>query len=275
MRYKKTDGKKVNIQIGMEEMLTSAGLSEKESRVYLAALELGESSVQNIATKSGINRPTAYFILGELSKKGLASHRELGKKTLYSAESPENLKKLLETQKQRLAQDEERIGTVIPQLAALFRMSKNRPVIRIYEGLEGQKTMRTSASTDPDMEIFSFTALDELKDAFPNYGEVHEKPREERGTKSNVIYTHRDGRVQENENNPLRISRYIPRDRFPFTGSITVHPKAGKVYISIYKKNLLAAVIESKDVADMLMAIWRLAWDAAEKYNVTKGENGN
>ena len=54
-----------------------------------------------------------------------------------------------------------------------------------------------------------------------------------------------------------------------------MHPKAGKVYISIYKKNLLAAVIESKDVADMLMAIWRLAWDAAEKYNVTKGENGN
>ncbi len=251
----------------MEETLINAGLSEKEAKVYLGSLELGETSVQNIAIKAGVNRPTTYFILGELAKKGLVSHRERDKKTLYSAESPENLKKLLESQKQRLIENEDSISSAIPQLSALFRTAKNRPVVRIYEGIEGQATMRSGAAADNEAEIFSFTALDELYDAFPHYSETHEKERQASGTKTSVIYTHRDGPFKDADTDKLRTRRYVPRDRFPFTGSLTIHPKAGKVYISIYKKHLLAAVIESSDVADMLMAIWRLAWDGAEKYN--------
>jgi len=250
----------------MEESLLKAGLSEKEARAYLAALELGESSVQKIAKKADINRPTAYFVLDELCKKALASKREVNNKTLYAAESPENIQKLLDNQKRQLKNNEEELVTVIPQLAALFRSSKNRPVVRMYEGLEGQTAMRTIASSDNEAEIFSFTALDELLDAFPHYKERNETERVSQGTKTNVIYTHRDGKEVDNSGD-LRTGRYIPRDKFPFTGSITIHPKSGKVYISIYKKNLLAVIIESPDVANMLLAIWKLAWEAAEKYN--------
>ena len=51
--------------------LQQIGLTEKEAKVYLAALELGEKAVQVIAQKAGVNRATTYFILESLIEKGL------------------------------------------------------------------------------------------------------------------------------------------------------------------------------------------------------------
>lgn len=38
-----------------EKELISFGLSEKEAKVYLAALELGAETAQNLSKKAGIN----------------------------------------------------------------------------------------------------------------------------------------------------------------------------------------------------------------------------
>ena len=42
----------------LDKELQKIGLSEKEAKVYLAALELGQASVQNIARKAEVNRAT-------------------------------------------------------------------------------------------------------------------------------------------------------------------------------------------------------------------------
>lgn len=42
----------------LENKLKELGLADKEARVYLASLELGSDTVQNIAKKSGVNRAT-------------------------------------------------------------------------------------------------------------------------------------------------------------------------------------------------------------------------
>ena len=51
--------------------LQDAGLSETEAKIYLAALELGQTSVSRIARKSGIKRTTIYLSLENLMEKGL------------------------------------------------------------------------------------------------------------------------------------------------------------------------------------------------------------
>ncbi|TSC54446.1 MAG: hypothetical protein LiPW31_110, partial [Microgenomates group bacterium LiPW_31] len=42
----------------IELELRKLGLTEKEVGVYLAGLELGPGSIQNIAQKTGLSRPT-------------------------------------------------------------------------------------------------------------------------------------------------------------------------------------------------------------------------
>ena len=51
--------------------LEAFGLTEKESRVYLALLELGEAGIGEIAKKSAIKRTTLYDVVENLKKSGL------------------------------------------------------------------------------------------------------------------------------------------------------------------------------------------------------------
>ena len=50
----------------MEEKLEQIGLDPKEAKVYLAMLELGETTVARIAQKSKIKRTTAYDLVDSL-----------------------------------------------------------------------------------------------------------------------------------------------------------------------------------------------------------------
>ena len=51
--------------------LKQIGLSEKQAGIYLAALELGETTVKEIAKKAEIKRTTIYDLLDEMIESGL------------------------------------------------------------------------------------------------------------------------------------------------------------------------------------------------------------
>ncbi|MBI3251348.1 MAG: TrmB family transcriptional regulator, partial [Candidatus Andersenbacteria bacterium] len=61
------------------QALKHLGLKDKEAAVYLAALQLGPSPVQNIARRANVVRATTYVILEDLQKKGLVTHYKEGK----------------------------------------------------------------------------------------------------------------------------------------------------------------------------------------------------
>ena len=50
------------------QQLKQLGLEEKQAKIYLASLELGPDTAQNIAYKASLKRPTTYVILEELIK---------------------------------------------------------------------------------------------------------------------------------------------------------------------------------------------------------------
>ena len=87
------DGKKIESlykqnkyrQHRMDELkkeLEHLGLSDKEARVYLAALEMGPSPVQDISHKAHVNRATTYVMIESLAARGLMSTFQKGKKRI-------------------------------------------------------------------------------------------------------------------------------------------------------------------------------------------------
>lgn len=116
----------------ISELLTSAGLNQREATVYLALLELGEGSVQEIAKKAVLQRPNCYSLLEDLAQKGLVSQQtKLGARR-YIAEDPKKLKSLLE----------EKIHTLddlLPNLRSLYAQGPDKPRARFYEGKESIK----------------------------------------------------------------------------------------------------------------------------------------
>jgi len=108
--------------------LRKLGLKEKEVAVYLAALELGFDSVQNIAKKAGLSRPTVYEIIKALTSKGLM--REIkrqgtvqGERSYFAAESPDALLGLLRTQKREVEEREREFVRIISALRAKYNLA--------------------------------------------------------------------------------------------------------------------------------------------------------
>ena len=83
----------------LKTLLQKIGLSEKDSEVYLACLELGTQPASVIARKAGLKRPTTYLILEELLKKGLVSEYTGSNVKFFTAVSPDYLLNYIEKQR--------------------------------------------------------------------------------------------------------------------------------------------------------------------------------
>ncbi|MDD2697077.1 MAG: helix-turn-helix domain-containing protein [Candidatus Pacebacteria bacterium] len=128
----------------IELELRKLGLTEKEVRIYLAGLELGPNSVQNIAKTAKLARPTAYEIIKKLEEKKLFVETRQKGKRLFSAQSPENILGILRTQEREIEEKQREFIRIIAALEA--RYSKEKEGIRVFKGKESFKTLAETIS---------------------------------------------------------------------------------------------------------------------------------
>ena len=253
----------------MINLLEKLGLSEKEAKVYLASLELGAETVQNIARKAQVNRATTYVILESLAKKGLATTFDKGKKTFFTAESPEQLDLLLRKVEEDAALKRAELEKSLPELKAIFNLAGNKPKIKFYEGKTGIMSMQDDffRNAKENTDIYIFSALDNITETFPSIEKKQASDRVSRKINANIIYTNASGPIEDSTNKKeMRIARYIPKDKFPFSSSISIIPNQ-KIKITKYDNNFIGIMINNKEIANTFKAIFDLAWEAAEKYN--------
>jgi len=134
----------------IELELRKLGLTEKEVKVYLAGLELGPSSVQNIAKIAELARPTAYEIIKKLEKKRLFVEAKQKGKKVFIAQSPETILGILRTQKREIEEKEREFIRIIAALEARYSKEEG---IRVFKGKEGLKGLE---------EIISFSSVPEI-----------------------------------------------------------------------------------------------------------------
>src|SRR3989344_2363716 len=245
----------------LEKELQNLGLSEKESKVYMAVLDSGPETAQNIAKKADINRPTAYLQIESLKSKGLMSECQRGKKTFYSAESPNRLLNMLSMIEKDLDLKKTEMNRILPQLNDIFAGAGDRPKVRFFEGLAGAKAMQEDFLTAGDKKIEAFTNLDKLLEIFPKHETDYTKRRVAAGIETMVLYTRKDGPIQSaNDPSKLRSTKHISSDTFPITADISIFDN--KVAIATYKAKPVGVVIEDKDIAATMKAIFYLIWNS-------------
>lgn len=124
-----------------KNILRNLDLSRKAVEIFLAALELGPSTIQKIAQKAGLPRSSCYLLVEELKNKGLMSQTKTGKKTILTPASPEHLLEQLKEKKQAAETSIKQAQVLLPQLLAIYNQQPQKPNVRFYEGLEGIKTI--------------------------------------------------------------------------------------------------------------------------------------
>ena len=110
-------------------VLEGLGYTRDEAEAYLAALELGESHVSDIAKR--LRRPlsSVQAVMEKLHKDGLVNFYVLKRYKYWAAESPERLVT-------RLRERIDSVQAVIPQLKDLQRRHAEKPRVRIFEGVD-------------------------------------------------------------------------------------------------------------------------------------------
>ena len=130
--------------INLAKKLESVGLTEKQAKVYVAALFLGPSAVQRIGEQAEVNRATTYVILAELAEMGLVSETNEGKKTLFVAEPPEAIERYLNGFEKEISIRKEELKKSLKGLKDISRAEASEaPVVRFFKGPEA-----TSAVSD-------------------------------------------------------------------------------------------------------------------------------
>ena len=240
----------------LKNILIDLGMSETEARVYMAMVELGSASVQNVAKRAGISRTAAYDIIGALHEKGIVSTFQKGKKTLFSAEDPSKVKAYFETHLQNMKGQLDDLKRLIPELRIL--QAEDRPVVRFFTGNDGiRAAFRDVEELRPPelLEVSNAVIVYERMD-IKLVHELRELPYFKKMRLRNI--STEDGRGFKGKPKQNAILRYLPKKLSGFEGNLWIY-KNRISFVNIVGEPEVV-IIESQVFADILRAMFEAAW---------------
>ena len=245
----------------MLKELQDIGLSEKESRVYLAALELGRTTAEKLAKHAKVNRSTTYVQIESLMQKGLMSTYEEEKKTYFAPESPELLRRLLSKQRDDLQIKERSLTDLLPVLIQQFDGAGERPVVRFFPGKEGIGNVREEVLTTKEKVLYVIFSSDNMSKLFTQKEiDEYSDRRTALNIRSKALYTHREYFDEMKGQSGLTEYRFAPD--LPLTIDIRIFDN--KTAIFSLEGSLFAMVIESHQMAESMKSVFKFLWERSE-----------
>jgi sugar-specific transcriptional regulator TrmB len=247
----------------MLKELQDLGLSEKEAQVYLAALEIGRATADQLSKQSKLVRPTTYVQIKSLMEMGLMSTYEEGKKTFFAPETPAALQRLLQRKKEELSSNENLLAQIIPDLMRQYEGAGQRPIVRFFPGKEGITTMRNLALATKTKKFSGMYSYEAFSDLFSiEERRNYTKERIAQNIETRVIVSTSEKEMTNSAN-----VDFIKVSALDLPLSIDLLIWDNKINISLYKGNPFGVLIESDETAKSFLSIYNFLWESLkEKY---------
>lgn len=237
-----------------KNLLKSLNLKEAQASVYLAAMELGQASMQELAKKSGVKRTSIYNFIEELRERGLITETKKKKRKVYSAVSPEQL---IEIEKTRVTE----LSRSLPELMAIYNKADNKPRVTFYESIEGTEEVYADMLNDKK-PILAYEDLEHMKAGMRNvFFNTWPTERAKRQipfksiTRDSIIAREF---VEKNNIRLLRQSKFIQAKDL----KTEINIYGDKVALMSLRANPpFAVLIEDKDIAETMRVAWQQLWD--------------
>lgn len=120
-----------------EEILRKIGLTDGETKVYLALLESGPSTVGPIVKKSGVAYSNIYEVLQRLAEKGLVSYVIKQKTKHFQAYDPEKLMDYIKRQESEIEKEKAELNKILPALKKISEEAGEKLEAEVYVGMKG------------------------------------------------------------------------------------------------------------------------------------------
>jgi len=238
----------------LEAEIKKLGLSDKEVKVYLAVLELGQASVAEIAAHSGVVRVTVYVILEELKKKGLVSTFLKGKKTYFSVEPPERLSNLFEIEEKRIKESFSGLKKIIPDLKKIYESRGERPKIRFFEGSEGINSLREDILKTKTKFLHQILPLDIIAKNLSERKFQNEKVKKLYNISSKSIYYNKKGKIFPEKSGKAEYKFLADK----FETEIIIYGEK-TAFINV-KKKPIGIIIDDFSVSQTIKTFFEVLW---------------
>lgn len=239
------------------KVLKQVNFTEKEARIYLALLELGQSDVTNIAKKSGLKRSIIYVLIEGLMEENYVTQLPNRKINTYQAIDPG----IILTHVKNMARN---LAEMIPFLQSLQNKSPSRPRIHFIDTKEGiLKIYDDINNYDNQFFISSYSKIEEH---FPG---VMKKWVEDY-KKSSLKYKGRHLIPENPKDSPF------VKDFLSIGQKVRVIPgiKEIKMDFALYGNKLAITslgdkpyivIMESQDLVDSLMPVMEIVWKTGKQ----------
>lgn len=246
-------------------MLKKAGLTSGEAKVYLSLLELGQSSITNIVTKSGVSTSKSYDILNRLEEKGLASHVLISGVKYFKAASPDRIIENLESKEREVKQTLTAIKEIIPTLIKKQKEKENDEEAEIYVGMKGlisvfNEETKWMEQTKGKSYAIGLTTGGKAGKQIDQYFERMQHKRDKLKLKTYIIAS----------KNAKGLFPYLEKSKqcsikYLEAGSemVSMNTYSDKIIIAIYSKKPFLFVIKSKDLAKDFKEYFQSLWKTA------------
>jgi sugar-specific transcriptional regulator TrmB len=245
--------------------LTKLGLSENQAKVYLATLQLGTDTVQNIARYAMLKRPTVYLLLDDLVNLGLMSKTQKNRKTVFLPADPQHLLDKVQTQ-------EKIIGGLLPHLQALYNVNPEKPSIKIAERVDGVRNVYNAIFNyflqHKNEELLIFGALkdasahfkEEVVDYFYTIMAQSLNPIREIGNDDVETRRYYRRSFRLNPRHTIRLIRgdgqFIQTDNMLYGNTLVIFS---------VREQIFAITIESPTIAETYRTMFNMAWRSGKK----------
>lgn len=233
--------------------LKNAGLTENEAKVYVAALELGETSVYRLAKKSGAKRTTTYLAVESLKEKGLMSSYNRNNVVVCFAENPKKLTEHLEEKKKA-------VEKILPELLAFTNLIDKKPKIRYFEGRDAFKEVFGDVLKHPDCEMLG-TFNEKFWDWESYFTEYFMPKRKGKKIWARMLFSDSPEMraiAQEGEKYFFQ-TKLVSSEKFKVGIEMVVYGK-NKVGMVSYDEEM-AIIIESQKIHDTQKSFFEVIWD--------------
>jgi HTH-type transcriptional regulator, sugar sensing transcriptional regulator len=247
----------------VSELIEKAGLSKGETKVYLALLELGISSIGPIVTKSEVSASKVYKILDRLLKKGLVSSIIKAKVKEFKIENPNNLIEYLEDKEKEINLIKEELNKNMSSLLEKVKLAENKSNCTVYEGFKGLKSVfEQSLNELKKGDLMYISGITESTEEIRNYFIHYYKNQAKIGFKIKAIFDETAKYKAEERKNKLTEFKFMPKG---IITPATFIVYKNKTIIEVGNPHyILTILILNKEISESFIQQFNLLWKLAK-----------
>jgi len=243
----------------LKKIFLDIGLNEKEAKILELLFYYKHLKALEIATKTKINRTTAYAILKNLQKKGLVTTVSIYGINEFQAINLNLFSSYIKRQKETLNKSLKKIEELAPKLDTIRSSIDSLPKVSFFQGIEGVKqAYEDTLDNNKSKKIYVFSGPDIVfKEMGSDYVDYYVKKRTKLNIKSYQIAPNTDwGQyINKEDKKYLRITKLIPAE-FAFDTEMVLYDEKISIF-SFSKDKLIAVIIDDKAIFNTLLSLFK------------------